>query len=100
MEKGAIITEVSKIIRSYLPEEYKLFLFGSWAKGDARPTSDIDIGILGEERVPWEIMVKIRYALEGIPTLRSIDVVDLNATENNFKKTALQHAQALSVTHE
>ena len=99
MEKEAIIREVTKIIRSYLDEEYALFLFGSWAKGDARPTSDLDIGVLGKTKVPWEIMVKIRHSIEGIPTLRSIDIVDLNATENSFKETALKHAQLLDMTH-
>jgi predicted nucleotidyltransferase len=59
MEKAVIISEILKIIRHHLPRDYKIFLFGSWARGDFLENSDIDIGILGERKVPWEIMAKI-----------------------------------------
>lgn len=95
MEKDSIIEEAVKIIRRYLSDDYKIFLFGSWAKGDALETSDIDIGILGEGKTPDDLMFRILREVETIPTLRKIDVVDFNLVEENFKNSALEHAKSL-----
>lgn len=92
MDVSYIIKEVFRIIRRYLSDEYKVFVFGSWATGSALPTSDVDIGILGNQPVPWEIMHRIRGEVEAIPTLRRIDVVDLNAKEPTFTENILRTA--------
>lgn len=95
MKKELIIKEIKKKIRSKLPLDYKILLFGSWAKGDSLKTSDLDIGILGKKKVPWPAMVKILEEVEEIPTLKKIDIVDLNATEKRFKNNVLKHAKIL-----
>lgn len=87
--------EVVKIIRRYLDEEWRIFLFGSWANGNALETSDIDIGILGKEKVPFGEMIKIKEEIENIPTLRSIDIMDLSLKEKSFRENALKHAKTL-----
>ncbi|MBU1159709.1 nucleotidyltransferase domain-containing protein [Patescibacteria group bacterium] len=96
MEKEEIKKEAVKIIRKYLPEEYKILLFGSWAKGDALKTSDLDIGILGKKEVAWELMHKILEEMEEIQTLRSIDVVDLKSTGKNYANKILEYAKPLA----
>ena len=96
MEKEEIIKEIIKIVRQFLSEEYKIFLFGSWAKGTALDVSDLDIGLDGPGKIDQEIMIKIKAGLEGILTLRSIDLVDLNSAGGEFKKDILKHAQILN----
>jgi len=96
MEKDELIKKITDIIKGYLKENYKIFLFGSFAKNKALTTSDIDIGILGETKVPWSTMVKIKEEIDKIPTLRSIDLVDLNAVSENFKNNVLRNAKVLS----
>jgi len=45
-----IIKDVVDIIRRRLPgTEFRIVLFGSWARGDAQENSDIDIGLMGAE---------------------------------------------------
>lgn len=95
MDKDGIIKEVVKIIRNNLDNRYKIYLFGSWAAGDAQPTSDLDIGILGPEKVQFNIMVKISKEAEAIPSLRKIDIVDLNSTDEEFRINALKNAKLL-----
>lgn len=95
MEKDLIIKEASRIIRAYLPGEYRVVLFGSWARGDALETSDIDIGIFGREKVLWGVMVKIMEEIENIPTLRKVDVVDLNSVSGDFRNNVLEYAKTL-----
>lgn len=95
MDKDVIIRDAVKIIRSRLGAEYKIFLFGSWAKGDALEASDVDIGILGKNAVPWGTMSQILDEIEKIPTLRKIDIVDLNSKGEKFKEQVLSYARAL-----
>lgn len=95
MQKDDIIKEAVTILREYLGDDYKIFLFGSWAKGDALETSDIDIGILGAREVPWDIMVGILQKIRAIPTLRKVDIVDFYTKEKSFRENALRYAQNL-----
>lgn len=95
MTTEEIANEAAKLIRVYLPESYKVYWFGSWISGKARPTSDVDIGILGDLVVPNELMMKIRSVIEAITTLRKIDVVDLNSVSEEFKKNALRDSKIL-----
>lgn len=96
MEPKAIVQTIVSIIHNHLPSEYKSILFGSFARGDALKTSDIDIGIIGKQKVPWEIMVKIKQEIDDIPTLRSIEIVDLNTVDDVFKNKALAEGKVLS----
>jgi len=97
MDFENILKEIKNIIRKYLSEnDFQLFLFGSWAKGRAHPTSDIDIAISGRKKIPWDIMVKILREADEIPTLRSIDIVDLNTKGENYKKNILEYAKIIS----
>lgn len=96
MDKQVLLKEVIKIIRKYLGKEYRLYLFGSWAQGNASETSDFDIGILGKTNVPWGIMTKINNEIRKISTLRKIDVVDLNTSSERFRNSALRSAKELT----
>lgn len=84
MEKEEIIKQAVAIIKKHLSNDCKIYLFGSWAKGNALKTSDIDLGILNNEKTPWKTMTKIKDEIEDINTLRSIDVVDLNSVDEDF----------------
>jgi len=76
-------------------DRFQLFLFGSEASGLADRCSDIDVGLLGPQRVPGAIVQQIRERLESLRTLRPFDVVDLAAVDDAFKAEALAHAERL-----
>lgn len=96
MDKDLAIKESVKIIRKYLPVGYKVILFGSWARGNALDASDIDIGVMGEKEIPRELMRKILEEIGALPTLRSIDILDLMSTEENYKNKILEYAKPLA----
>ena len=96
MDIDDTLIEVQKIIERHAPPGTQTILFGSWAKGDAQPNSDLDVGILAPKLVPFEIITRIRNEVEAIPTLRKIDVVDLNAVDAPFREAALAHHRVLT----
>jgi predicted nucleotidyltransferase len=96
MEIQQIISQVTLIIRKYLSKDYSIVLFGSFAKGDNLPTSDIDIGVVGTSKVPFPIMAKILREVDDIRTLRSIDVVDLLTLDEPFRANILSHAKEIN----
>ncbi|MDQ7009485.1 MAG: nucleotidyltransferase domain-containing protein [Candidatus Gracilibacteria bacterium] len=67
--------------------KFKAFLFGSRAMGNYKKNSDYDIGIIGEKRLSFQELMKIKNKLRELPYL--IDLVDFNAVDNDFKEIAL-----------
>ena len=96
MNKEDIIKDAVDIIRRRLPgAEFRIVLFGSWARGDAQENSDIDIGLMGPEAVDDLLLLRIKEEIRAIPTLRRIDVVDLNQAGEEFRREVLSYAQPL-----
>lgn len=78
-----------EVVRRHIPNHaYRLFLFGSRAKGTAHSTSDIDLGIEGPDAVPYSILAAIREELEEAPILYSVDVVDFSRVPTKFREIA------------
>lgn len=81
--------QVAGIVRRVIGDEaYRVFLFGSWASGEARGRSDIDIGIEGPTSVDPVAMLEIREACESLPTLFTVEIVDFARAAANFRKQA------------
>jgi predicted nucleotidyltransferase len=76
MVSQATISEaVRRIVEGFHPE--RVILFGSQARGDAHPRSDIDLLVLVDDGVDiWDVNCKIygRIAGIGVP----VDVVVMN----------------------
>ena len=78
--------KAAEIIIKNLPDA-KVYLFGSRAKGTAKPYSDFDIAIEWKEKIPLHTMAKIREELDKLPTLKSFDLIDLKRVSGNFIET-------------
>ncbi|PSO43949.1 MAG: nucleotidyltransferase domain-containing protein [Parcubacteria group bacterium SW_4_49_11] len=87
---------IREIMGTYLDlSEYEVFVFGSRAAGNATERSDIDIGIEGPERIPGAMMMDIQDALEDLPYLQKIDVVDMHTVEPKKYQVMTQHTEPL-----
>lgn len=95
MKVQELIHEVAKKVKKNIPPHTTVVLFGSWARGDALATSDIDIGIAGEKKLPFRTLVQIKEEIEMLPTLRSIDIVDLSAVSKRVREEMLKHSRVL-----
>ena len=86
------LNEVRKILMQNIDlEKYNIFLFGSFARGDYREDSDIDIGIEGNTSMKKEVLNKIRYQLEDSIVPNKVEIVDFSRIENEeFRKSAMR----------
>ena len=67
----------------------RLFLFGSFARGDARPNSDLDLGYELRGGVPPVNRTWLLDAVAALPTIRPIDLVDFAGVSPEFRNVAL-----------
>jgi len=76
--------------------KHTVFIFGSRVCGKGDERSDIDVGIEGEKAIPLSIMVKIREAVDGLPVLYGIDIVDFKRVEPEFREVAMSKIEKLN----
>lgn len=72
-------------------EDVKIIIFGSRARGDFSKSSDIDIGIIGEN-INRKKLVLIREYVEEMNIPHKVDIVDFSTVSNKFRKIALNEA--------
>lgn len=68
--------------------EYKLFFFGSRVQGRGDERSDIDIGIEGSAPLPAAVKSEIEEAIENLPYLYKIELVDFKTVSEDFYRIA------------
>lgn len=92
-----ILKLIVQVIRRYLPDEsQRILLFGSWATLEAAPTSDIDIAIAGATAVDPAIMSDIHEEIDKLPTLRKIQIIDVQHVHDRFRDRILSQGQVLA----
>lgn len=90
--RDKILHQVRQIVLSYLPQTgVKVFLFGSWARGEEKRSSDIDIAIefteaeVADPNVgngPMKLLSDIRTALADSNVPYLVEVVHLNNADS------------------
>lgn len=87
----AYVDLVRGIVRSHLRgRDADVYLFGSWARGDARRTSDIDVAVLPKDDLPWIVLTRLREALEESSIPYPVEVVDLREVAPQFRARVLE----------
>jgi len=72
------IEDLMKFLKDFFKDEkVEIYLFGSRARGDNTPFSDIDIGFLAKEDISNKLTV-LRYILEEGNFPYKVDLVDLS----------------------
>ena len=93
MEFGGIKAEsknkIVGILKVLFPEA-KIYLYGSRARGDFRPQSDIDLAIdagAGKERLR---LGEAKGLMESLHIPQKIDLIDLNYASGEFRENILK----------
>ncbi len=91
LEDNPDLAEIRRHVLSGLQEySAKIYLFGSWATGDQRRTSDVDVAVLSDEPIPSWVLSQIRLALEESRILPHVDLIDLSITDHHFRNRVVQ----------
>ncbi|MBX3746976.1 MAG: nucleotidyltransferase domain-containing protein [Verrucomicrobiae bacterium] len=76
---------IGALIQAAARDRIRLFIFGSFARGDALPVSDLDLGF---ERLPGATamdVLRLREAVDRLPTIRPVDLVDFGEVGPDFR---------------
>ena len=85
------LSTIKKILWQHLDKTRdKAFIFGSWAIGDNRKWSDIDIGIESKKKLSLHLISRLQEAFEESNLPYAVDVVDFSGTTEQFKTVAKQ----------
>ncbi len=81
----AILAMVRELVLNGLGNlDARVYLFGSWARGQQRPSSDIDVAIEAVHGVPQSTLIMIRDSLEESRVPYRVDIVDLAKAGREF----------------
>ena len=82
--------QVKNIAFSVLPADSKIGVFGSRISGNPSKFSDVDLAILGKDRLPGHLLELVKEAMEESSIPYKVDVVDLNRVSGQFKNNVLK----------
>lgn len=85
-----LIGQVCGFIKPLVPDGSRLYLFGSFARGEERTSSDIDIAIDAIGSLSVRQLAAIRFALEDSTIPYSVDVIDLHRASAQLKHEILK----------
>jgi uncharacterized protein len=90
IEQSRHLDEVRRIVLNGLSgREARVYLFGSWARGEACRVSDIDVAVWGAAPLPPDVRADIEEALENSLCLYPVDLVDLAEASESFRGRVL-----------
>lgn len=84
------LADVRRIVLEAISGEgATVYLFGSWARGDATRLSDIDVAIDSPLPLPRGLLARLRERLEESHVPYHVDVVDLTKAMSELRRRVL-----------
>ncbi len=76
---------VWEILQRFVPDA-EIRAFGSRVKGTARPHSDLDLVVVGQERLPRDLYYRLQDAFEESSLPFRVDVLDWHRISPEFRR--------------
>lgn len=94
MQQNEALEAVKRIIMKHLRNTgARVYLFGSWVRGEQQHSSDIDVGVWYEYPLPSGTLSYLREALEESTIPYTVDLVDLTRTNSDFRESVLKEGK-------
>ena len=87
--------DIAVLARDILGSTAEVIWSGSWPQRKARQYSDLDIAVSVGTEIPQAQMARLRDAIEDLPTLYEVDLVDLHAVGRALRDEVLKHGVRL-----
>ncbi len=79
------IETVLEILKKYVPN-CEVLVFGSRISGNAKPYSDLDLAIKGDEPLDFDILRLLKESFENSNLPIRVDVLDWHGISEQFQK--------------
>ena len=76
---------IKQVLKKYVPHA-EVRAFGSRVDGRAKPYSDLDLAIVGKEKIDRLDLVKLKEAFQESSLPFRVDIVDWHRISENFRK--------------
>ena len=76
---------VERLLAEHVPS-VEVRAFGSRINGTAKNTSDLDLVIVGSEKLPWEILNRLQEAFEESRLAFRVDLMDWQRLDDSFRE--------------
>lgn len=76
---------------AFAPQGVRILLFGSFAEGRAHRTSDLDLAFALPAAASPELREQLFRAIDRLPTIRPVDLVDLATADRSLLQSAESH---------
>ena len=76
---------VKDIVKTNIPD-HAVFVFGSRAKGTAKPHSDLDLCLSGKEKITLSQFIILKEAFSESDLPMRVDIVDAQSISPQFKR--------------
>ena len=83
-----LVRDLRELARKYQDDGLVLFVFGSFARGDPHPTSDLDLGVEWRGERNARAFLRLYWDLQALSTVRKIDLVDFEQIGPDFRRVA------------
>ena len=79
------LDEIRRILSEQVPD-CEVRVFGSRIEGKAKKFSDLDLALVGKEKLDWRKIESLKdtFSSSDIPII--VDVIDFNAISDEFRK--------------
>jgi predicted nucleotidyltransferase len=85
LQRDDILEYLKSIVLSVLGNyPVTIYLFGSWAKHKEKRTSDIDIAIWYEQKIPDKILTELKFTIDESEIPYRVEIVDLKKADDKF----------------
>ena len=85
---------VTDILTQFVPE-CEVRVFGSRVNGTPQPYSDLDLAVIGKEKIPIRTLGLLREAFEASELPFRVDVLDWNAITESFQNVIEQSCEVI-----
>ncbi len=86
------LNQIKDLVLSELKDDQmKIFVFGSRAKGNYRPGSDVDIGFIPQGRLNAGKISFLKEKIEDSNIPYKVDIVNFNEVSDEFRRQAMKN---------
>ncbi len=86
---------VAEVVREEAGPRTRCLWFGSWVTGTAVLRSDVDIAFEADAPLSPHVRRRTQDRVDGLPTLRAIDLVDLHVASERLRRRILEEGVPL-----